>query len=155
MQLLLLCGFLTLPGNRGTWRQRRFLLCICTVLLSWITHANLVPLSVTKRRRVHFILNPGHVEYELGVLMVWKLSRPKQNSNLRPVWKSSAIFTRPPSPPVRFQKWTYFIQYYIVLVQWALFIPTIHDRNFSDVKLRERWNTEPGLWLIVRLLNID
>ena len=26
---------------------------------------------------------------------------------------------------------------YIVLVQWALFIPTIHDRNFSDVKLRE------------------
>ena len=26
--------------------------------------------AVTKRRPVHFILNPGHVEYELGVLMV-------------------------------------------------------------------------------------
>lgn len=26
---------------------------------------------------------------------------------------------------------------YIVLVQWALFIPTIHDRKFSDVTLRE------------------
>ena len=24
----------------------------------------------TKRRPVHFILNPGHVEYDLGVLMV-------------------------------------------------------------------------------------
>ena len=44
--------------------------CICTALLSWITHAHLVPLSVTKRHPVHFILNPGHVEYELGVLMV-------------------------------------------------------------------------------------
>ena len=32
--------------------------------------ANLVPLSVTKRHPVHFILNPGQVEYELGVLMV-------------------------------------------------------------------------------------
>ena len=27
-------------------------------------------LGVTKRRPVHFILNPGHVEYELGVQMV-------------------------------------------------------------------------------------
>ena len=44
--------------------------CICTALLSWITHAHLVPLSVTKRHPVHFILNPGYVEYELGVLMV-------------------------------------------------------------------------------------
>ena len=41
----------------------------CTALLSWLTHAHLVPLSVTKRRPVHFILNPGYVEYELGVLM--------------------------------------------------------------------------------------
>ena len=32
-------------------------------------------LSVTKRRPVHFILNPGHVEYELGVQIVWKFSR--------------------------------------------------------------------------------
>ena len=32
--------------------------------------AHLVPLSVTKCHPVHFILNPGHVEYELGVLMV-------------------------------------------------------------------------------------
>ena len=42
--------------------------CICTALLSWITHAHLV--SVTKRRPVHFILNPGHVEYEQGVQIV-------------------------------------------------------------------------------------
>ena len=34
--------------------------------LAWITHALFVSLSVTKRRPVHFILNPGHVEYELG-----------------------------------------------------------------------------------------
>ena len=32
--------------------------------------AHLVPLSATKRRPVHFILNPGHVEYELGILIV-------------------------------------------------------------------------------------
>ena len=57
--------------HRGTYRQRRLLCtCICTALLSWITHAHLVPLSVTKRRPVHFILNQGHVEYELGVLMI-------------------------------------------------------------------------------------
>ena len=42
----------------------------CTALLPWITHTHLVSLSVTKRRPVHFILNPGHVEYELDVLMV-------------------------------------------------------------------------------------
>ena len=40
------------------------------ILVSWITHAHLVPLSVTKCRPVHFILNPGHVEYELDVLVV-------------------------------------------------------------------------------------
>ena len=33
-------------------------------------HAHLVPLSVTKRRSVHFILKLEHVEYELDVLMV-------------------------------------------------------------------------------------
>ena len=42
----------------------------CTALLSWITHAHLVPLCVTKRHPVQFILNLGHIEYELGVLMV-------------------------------------------------------------------------------------
>ena len=47
-----------------------------------------------------FIFNPGHVEYELGALMVWKLSRPERDSNPRyPAWKSSALTTRPPSPP--------------------------------------------------------
>ena len=30
--------------------------CICTALLSWVTLAHLVPLSVIKRRPVHFIL---------------------------------------------------------------------------------------------------
>ena len=80
--------------------QRRLLCtCICTALISWIIHAHLVPLSVTKRCPVHFILNPGHVEYELGVLMVWKLSRLERDSNLRyPAWKSSALTTRPSSP---------------------------------------------------------
>ena len=99
-RLLLLCGFLTLPRTRGTWRQRRLLCtCICTTLLSWITHAHLVPLCVTKRRLVHIILDPGYVEYELDVLMVWKLSRPKRDSNPRyPAWKSSALTTWPPSP---------------------------------------------------------
>ena len=32
---------------------------------------------------VHILLNPGHVEDELGVLMVWKLSRPERDSNPR------------------------------------------------------------------------
>ena len=60
-RLLLLWGLLMLPGIRGSWRQRRLLCtCICTALLSWITLAHLVPLSVTKRCPVHFILNPGH-----------------------------------------------------------------------------------------------
>ena len=70
---LLLCGLLMPPGTRGTKRQRRLLrtcICIRTASLSWITHAHLVPLSVTKRRPVHFILNPGYDEYELGVPMV-------------------------------------------------------------------------------------
>ena len=59
--LLLLCGFLTLPGTRGILKQQRLLgTCICTALLSWITHAHLVPLSVTKRRPVHFRLNQRH-----------------------------------------------------------------------------------------------
>ena len=43
---------------------------ICTALLSWITHAPLMTQCVTKRLPDHFIFNPGHVEYELGVLMV-------------------------------------------------------------------------------------
>ena len=42
--LLLLCGCVTLPGTRGTWRQQQ-LLCICIVLLSWITDAPFLPLS--------------------------------------------------------------------------------------------------------------
>ena len=68
--------FFTLPGTRGTRRQRRLLCtCICTALLSWISRVHLVPLSVTKRRPVHIILNPGHVEYELGVLTVFYLHR--------------------------------------------------------------------------------
>ena len=50
--------------------------CICTALLSWIIPAHLVPLSITKHIPVHFILNPGQAEYELGVLMVWKFSWP-------------------------------------------------------------------------------
>ena len=37
--------------------------CICTALLSWISHAQLVPLSDTKRRPVHFILNSEHIEW--------------------------------------------------------------------------------------------
>ena len=59
-----------------SWREKQtyfiepFLVRNATALLSWITYAHLVPLSVTKRHPVHFILNPGHVEYELGVLMV-------------------------------------------------------------------------------------
>ena len=53
---------------------------------------------VTKRRPVHFILNPGHVEYELGVLMVWKLSRPERDANPRyPAWKSSTLTTGHPA----------------------------------------------------------
>ena len=46
------------------------------------------------------ILNPGNVEYELGVLMVWTFSQPERISN---PWPSScklrALTTRPPSPP--------------------------------------------------------
>ena len=71
---------------------------ICTALLLWIAHEHLAPLSFTKRRPVHFIFNSGHVEYELGVLMVRKLSRPERDSNLQyPAWKSSALITRPPT----------------------------------------------------------
>ena len=95
--IIVIVRFLTLPCTGDTWRQRRLLCtCIYTALLSWITNAHLVPLSVTKRRPVHFILNPGHVEYELGGLMV--VSRSERDSNPRyPAWKSSALTTRPPS----------------------------------------------------------
>ena len=32
-------------------------------------HARLALLSGTKRLPVHFILNPGNIEYELGILV--------------------------------------------------------------------------------------
>ena len=55
--------------------------------------------AVTKRRPVPFIPNLGHLEYELGVLMVWKFSRPERESNpWYSAWKSSALTTWPPSP---------------------------------------------------------
>ena len=56
-------------------------ICICTALLSWITHAHLVPLSVTKHYPVHFLLNQGLVEYKLDGLMVGKFSRSERGSN--------------------------------------------------------------------------
>ena len=53
---------LTLQGTPSTWRQRLMCYaCVCTALRSWITHAHLVPLSVTKCLPVHFKLNPGYV----------------------------------------------------------------------------------------------
>ena len=49
--ILLLCRCFTLQGTLGTWRQRPLLCaCICTALLSRITQAHLVLLSVTKHR---------------------------------------------------------------------------------------------------------
>ena len=93
--LLLLCGFLILPGTQGTQRQRRLLCtCICTALLSWITHAHLVLLSVTKRRPIYFILNPGHVEWARltnGLKIV--LTRAGFEPTI-----SCLKVTRPPSP---------------------------------------------------------
>ena len=39
--------------------------------LAFMDHpCTLGAVAVTKRRPVHFILNPGHVKYELGVLLV-------------------------------------------------------------------------------------
>ena len=62
-------------------------------LLSWITHAHLVPLSVTKRRPVHFILNPGN--------QVW--ARPSNGLKivLTQALLEPTIMTRPPSPLIR------------------------------------------------------
>ena len=99
--------------------QRQLLCtCICTSLFSWITYVHLVPLSVTVYRPVHFLLNTGHVEYQIGVLTVWKLSRAERESNPRySAWKSSALITRPhstpsplPHPPIRLK----------VVVVWIL-----------------------------------
>ena len=74
--------------------------CVCTALLSWITHEHLVPLSVTKRHTVHFILKPGHVEYKLGILIVWKISWPERGSNPRPsAYKSRALTASQPAHP--------------------------------------------------------
>ena len=38
----------------------------------------LFPLSVMKHFPVQFILNPGHVEYELGVLMMGNIPNPNE-----------------------------------------------------------------------------
>ena len=51
--------------------------------LAFMDHHAHLELSVIKRRPVHFILNPGHVEYELGVLLVWKLSQRLNPSGIR------------------------------------------------------------------------
>ena len=65
---------LTLPDTRGPRHEEAVTnvlwACVCTALLSCVTHARLVSLSITKRLPVPFIHNPGQVEYELGVLMV-------------------------------------------------------------------------------------
>ena len=52
--------------------------------LAYMDHPCTLGAAVTKRRPVHFILNPRHVEYELGVLMVQKLSLPERDSNPHP-----------------------------------------------------------------------
>ena len=96
-------------------------MCVCTALLSWITHSHLVSLSVTKRRPVHFILNPGHVEYELGLItMVWTFSQPEQSSNLRPSsCRLRALTTRPPSPLVFCNDYLIFKRFsHDVIIRW-------------------------------------
>ena len=46
-----------------------------------------------------FILNPGHIKYELAVLMVWKFSRPEHDSNPWPsTCKTRTLTIRPYSP---------------------------------------------------------
>ena len=73
-------------------------ICICAALLSWISHAHLVPLSVTKHLPLHFIQNPEHIKYELEVLTVWNFCQPVQDLNPQPsTCKLSALTTRPPS----------------------------------------------------------
>ena len=66
---------------------------------AFMDHPCILGAAVHQAPPGEYELNPGHVEYELGVLMVWKLSRPEQGSNTPyPAWKSSALTTRPPSP---------------------------------------------------------
>ena len=47
---------------------------------------------------VLFIPNQVHVEYELGVLVVWKLSRPERGSNPQHSSCKSRTLIQPPSP---------------------------------------------------------
>ena len=60
----MLCRILTLSHRRDM--EAAAILCIMYIrlwsLLSWITHSHMEHLPV------HFIFNPGHVEYDLGVL---------------------------------------------------------------------------------------
>ena len=42
-------------------------------------------LSMTKHFPVQFILNPGHIEYELGVLMMGNIPNPKRFNSMTPV----------------------------------------------------------------------
>ena len=48
--------------------------CICAVSSM---HAFFL-LSITKHFLVQFILNPGHIEYELGVLMMGNINNPNE-----------------------------------------------------------------------------
>ena len=64
------------------------------VLLSSVARAHTRCCSVTKRLPVHFILNPGHGEYDL-------LTFPRPKQVLSPQYqtcKSKVLTTGPPSP---------------------------------------------------------
>ena len=69
-------------GNLG-----HYVIRICTIrmrlyiLMYFISHAHLVPLTITHVLPVHFILNPRHIEYELRVKKKKKKKEKKEKQS--------------------------------------------------------------------------
>ena len=69
---MLLCGFLTLPKHlRHIAGAAIAMMYMYLYSLAFMDHPCTLGVAICHQARpVHFILNPGHVEYELGVIMV-------------------------------------------------------------------------------------
>ena len=79
---ILLCVVLQLY-----WAMMCVNACICTV-----SSMHTFLLSMTKHFPVQFILNPGHTEYELGVLMMGNTPNPNAVQTMTPVLQAEITY---------------------------------------------------------------
>ena len=111
----LLCIFLKLPGTRGTWRRMRYMY-IRLYNIAFISHPCSFGAAVCHQASpCPLYTHQRHTEYELGVLMVKRCSRPEKGSNPRSsVRISRALSTRPPDHSYQLAYTTSLIKVFLV-----------------------------------------